>query len=82
MAMPFITSIIKFVRTKNNYILTLDGLETCNNVKKENDTHIIYENSIQYTNTEYEGVIFRRKALKIDFACEFARDLEVSAGIG
>ena len=38
--------------------------------------------SIQYTNTEYEGVIFRRKALKIDFACEFARDLEVSAGIG
>lgn len=51
------------------------GLKTCNNRKTENATHLLYENSVQYADTEFEGVIFRSKQLKIDFACEFALDV-------
>jgi len=43
---------------------------------------MLYENSVQYVDTEIEGVIFRRKQLKIDFACEFAKDVLVSLVIG
>ena len=37
---------------------------------------------MQYVDTEIDGVIFRRKQLKIDFACEFEKDFLVGLGDG